>query len=176
MSEFREELLTRPLRKSGFRFGPAAWIGIPLLAILFSVYVPLFVQSLTYLELPLIVTVYFSLMRRSQVLGLFFGAGVGLAQDSLSHQPLGMFGIVKTLVGYFCASVSVRFDVENPVIRFFLAFFFFVFHQFLYWMMLRGLLGKPVDFDVQQTAVLGLLNALVAVPLFRVFDKLKMTA
>jgi rod shape-determining protein MreD len=38
------------------------------------------------------------------------GALVGLAQDSLSKNPLGMFGIVKTLVGYFAASVGVRLD------------------------------------------------------------------
>ena len=37
----------------------------------------------------------------------------GLAQDSLSKNPLGMFGIVKTLVGYFAASVGVRLDVEH---------------------------------------------------------------
>ena len=59
--------------------------------------------------------VYFSLMRRSPVAGVLFGAGIGLAQDSLSHNPLGMFGIVKTLVGYFAASMSQRFDVAKSV-------------------------------------------------------------
>ena len=36
-----------------------------------------------------------------------------------------MYGIVKTLVGYFAASVSMRFDVDNPLIQFILGFFFF---------------------------------------------------
>ena len=94
-------------------------------------YVPRFITYLSYLELPLLVTVYFALMRRSPMAGVLFGAGIGLAQDSLSHHPLGMFGIVKTLVGYFAASVSQRFDVENPVLRLVLAFFFFFFHQIL---------------------------------------------
>ncbi len=71
-------------------------------------------RYLSYLELPLLVTVYFSLMRRSPIAGVLFGAGIGLAQDSLSRSYFGMFGIVKTLVGYFAASVSQRFDVENP--------------------------------------------------------------
>ncbi|MBX9603374.1 MAG: rod shape-determining protein MreD [Bryobacteraceae bacterium] len=175
MNDYREELLTRPLRSRGFRFAAVSWIGLPLIAILFQVYVPRFFQSLSYLELPLTVTVYFSLMRRSAIMGLLFGAAVGLAQDSLSHQPLGMFGIVKTLVGYFAASVSLRFDVDSSVVRFFLALFFFVFHQFFYWVMTRALLGQAVDFDWQQTAVLAVLNAIVAVPLFRVFDKLRVT-
>src|SRR5690348_12334586 len=95
---------SRKLRIS--RFNWAAMLGIPLAAILFQVYVPQFIRSLGYLELPLLVTVYFALMRRSPVVGVFFGAGVGLTQDSLSHHYLGMFGIVKTLVGYFAASVS----------------------------------------------------------------------
>ena len=47
---------------------------------------------------------------------------IGLVQDSLSHQPIGMYGIVKTLVGYFAASVSMRFDVQNPVVTFILSF------------------------------------------------------
>src|SRR6266446_10062108 len=84
------------------RLSPVHWlaiIGIPLAAILFQVYVPRFLTFLSYLELPLLVTVYFGLMRRSPVAGVLFGAGVGLAQDSLSHNPLGMFGIVKTLGG-----------------------------------------------------------------------------
>ena len=86
-----------------------AWVLflVPLAAILFQVYVPLFFQFLAYLELPLLVTVYFALMRRSPIGGLLVGALVGLAQDSLSKNPLGMFGITKTLVGYFAASVGL---------------------------------------------------------------------
>ncbi len=91
----------------------------------------------------------------------------------LSHQPIGMFGIVKTLVGYFAASVSLRFEVENPVVTFILSFFFYFFHQFLYWVLTRALLGESVAFDAQQTLMFGLLNAAVALPLFRVLDKLK---
>jgi rod shape-determining protein MreD len=154
----------------------AAIVGIPLAAILFQVYVPRFVATLSYLELPLLVTVYFSLMWRSPVAGVAFGSGIGLAQDSLSpDNPLGMFGIVKTLVGYFAASVSQRVDVENSVVRLVLGFFFFFFHQFFYWVLGRALLGKALDFDPQQTLVLAALNAVVAVPLFRILDKLRLT-
>jgi rod shape-determining protein MreD len=155
------------------RFRAWVMLVVPLAAILFQVYVPLFFQFLAYLELPLLVVVYFALMRRSPVGGLFVGAVVGLAQDSLSRNPLGMFGIVKTLVGYFAASVGMRFDVDHPFIRFALGFFFFLFHQFFYWVLARGLLGIQVSFEVQRTLVLGLLNAVVAVSLFHFLDKLK---
>jgi rod shape-determining protein MreD len=121
----------------------------------------------------LLVTVYYALMNRRPIPGLFFGCVIGLAQDSLSHQPLGMFGIVKTLVGYFAGSVSMRFDVDNPLLQFVLGFFFFFFHQFFYWILSRALLGLQIDFDVQQTLILALLNAVVAVPLFVLLDKMR---
>lgn len=156
---------------SRFRF----WVmlAIPLAAILFQVYVPLFFQFLGFLEMPLLVVVYFALMRRNQVQGLMLGALVGLAQDSLSKNPLGMFGIAKTLVGYFAASVGVRFDVDNILLRAFLAFFFFVFHQFFYWVIARTLLAQQLSLDIQRTLILGLLNAVVAVFLFHFLDKLR---
>jgi rod shape-determining protein MreD len=157
------------------RFNWMSIVGIPLAAILFQVVVPRFVPYLSYLELPLLVTVYFSLARRSPITGLLFGAGIGLAQDSLSPHPLGMFGIVKTLVGYFAGSFSQRFEVENSMVRLLLAFFFFFFHQFFYWFLRSALLGDRVDFELIQTTVLAALNAAVAVPLFHVLDKLKVT-
>src|ERR1700723_3002951 len=104
LSEYRE-----PVRKErSSMFHVAVIIGISLLAILFRVYVSRFVPYLQYLELPLLVTVYFSLMWRSPIAGLLFGGAIGLAGDSLSHDPIGLFGIVKTLVGYFGASMSLR--------------------------------------------------------------------
>ncbi len=158
------------------RFRTWVILVVPLAAILFQVYVPLFFQFLGFLEMPLLVVVYFAVMRRSQISGLMIGAVVGLAQDSLSKNPLGMFGIVKTLVGYFAASVGVRLDVDHFFLRFLLTFFFYVFHQSFYWVMQRALLGQQPPFELQRWAVLGLLNAVVGVSLFHFLDKLRETA
>lgn len=178
MSELSARFSEPPRRKSATRFKWVAIIGIPLAAILFQVYVPRFFNYLSYLELPLLVTVYFSLRRRSPPFGVLFGMCIGLTQDALwpgpSH-PLGMFGIVKTLVGYFAASVSQRFEGSSAVLRLVLAFFFFFFHQFFYWVLARALLGEAVSFEPIQTLVLAVLNAAVAVPLFRILDKLDVT-
>ena len=175
MSEFStERLLTDvPRRARAKRLRPLVMIIVPLVAILFQVYLPRFFLYLGYLELPLLVTVYYALLNRSPIRSLLFGAAIGLGQDSLSHHPLGMFGIVKTLVGYFAAGVSLRFDVDNPFIQFIFCLFFFFFHQFFYWVLSRALLAQQVDFNVQQTLVFGLLNAVVSVPLFLLLDKLK---
>ncbi len=175
MSDLTEtRLLFTSARESRVaRFRKWGLVFVPVAAILFQVYIPLFFRVLSYLELPLLVTVYFALMRRDQLTGIFTGTAIGLVQDSLSHQPIGMFGIVKTLVGYFAASIGMRFDVEHQVVRFLLGLFFFFFHQFFYWVLSRALLGQLIGFDVQQTFFLGMLNAAVGISLFHFLDKLK---
>jgi rod shape-determining protein MreD len=152
-----------------------AWIvvAVALGAILFQVYVPRHVPFVGFLEMPLLITVYFALVRRNQIIGLLVGAVVGLAQDSLSEHPLGMFGIIKTLVGYFAASVGVRLDVEHPFIRLLLCLFFYVFHRFLFWVMTRALLGKPMTLDLPGALIEGVLNAIVGVALFLFLDRLR---
>lgn len=174
-SEFREEFSEASLKSDNVTYKALTVAGIAIAAILFRVYVPRWISYLSYLELPLLVTLYFSLMRRSPVAGVLYGAAIGLAQDSLSPDPLGMFGIVKTLVGYFAATVGQRFNVDNTGVRFVLSFFFYFFHQFFYWVLARALLEQALDFDPQQTIVLGMLNAAVAVPLYHILDKLKIT-
>lgn len=179
MNETSDQILHRPIRQSWFsRFQVAALGLLTLIAIIGKVYLPRLIPATEWLELPLLLTVYFGLMRRSQIAALFFGVFVGLAEDSLSptNLPIGMYGITKTLVGYFAASVSMRFDVENSLIRLVLCFFFYFFHAFFYWIMQRALLGQIVPFDPQTTMVHGALNAVVAVPLFLILDRMKLSS
>ncbi len=177
MSYSSERILLSSQREGQVsRFRAWVLLAVPLAAILFQVYVPLFFQFLGYLEMPLLVVVYFALMRRSQIHGLLVGAAVGLAQDSLSKNPLGMYGLVNTLVGYFAASVGMRIDVDQGAIRLLLAFFFYLFHQFFYWVLARALLGQQLAFEWQRTLIVGVLNGVVAVALFHFLDRLRETA
>jgi rod shape-determining protein MreD len=179
MSESGDRIMVGNQLEQVSRFRAWVLLAVPIAAILFQVYVPRLFEFLglesffAYLELPLLVTIYFALMRRSQLGGLFVGLFIGLAQDSLSKNLLGMYGIVKTLVGYFAASVGLRIDVEHPLIRLLLVFFFYFFHQFLYWVLARGLLGAQIVFEIQRTLVLGLLNAIVGLAVFHFLDKLR---
>lgn len=174
MSELSNQILIdNPRRSKISRYRPYWLVLVPLLAILFQVNVPLFFRHLSYLELPLLVTVYFSLMRREPVTCTLIGAAIGLVQDSMSNHYIGVFGIIKTLVGYFAASVSLRFDVQNITVRLVLSFFFFFFHQFFLWVLGRALLGQNITFDLLQTLLFGAFNALVAVPLFLILDRLR---
>jgi len=158
------------------RFRTWVLFAVPLASILFQVYVPLFFHWLAFIEMPLLVVVYFALMRRSPISGLVVGAVVGLAQDSLSKNPLGMFGIVNTLVGYFAASVGLRIDVDHTFIRLLLTFFFYVFHEVFYWVLARSLLGQHFALELQRIFVLGLLNAVIGISLFHFLDRLRETS
>lgn len=177
MNEAAHEVIREPVREGWFsRFQVVALVILTVVAIIVKFYLPRLIPNTEWLELPLLLTIYFGLMRRSQVSSLFFGAFVGLAEDSLSpaNLPIGMYGITKTLVGYFAASVSMRFNVESSVIRLLLSFFFYSFHAFLYWIMRRALLGQVVPFGGQEVLVHGALNALVAIPLFAILDRMKL--
>jgi rod shape-determining protein MreD len=148
---------------------------IPLSALLIQIYLPLF-QTLRFvarIDLPLLVTIYFALMRRSQIWGLAIGLTLGIAQDSFSRFYIGMYGLCKTMVGYFCASVGMQFDVEHPFVRVLLCLVFYMFHQFLYWVLQRAVLDQPVAFDVGGEAILAVIHAMIGVALFHFLDKLR---
>ena len=172
MSEFRDQLMGMRARRRKYGIRRFTLVVVPILAILFQVYAPQFITYLSFLELPLLVTVYFALTRREPIAGILTGCAIGLAQDSFSHNPLGVFGIVKTLVGYFAATLSQRLDAENALARFFIALFFYFFHQVTAWALVATLLAQPLPFNLLETLVFGLLNAAVAVPLFSLLDRL----
>jgi len=178
MNESSDHLLrSRRSSQSLFsRFQVAGLVVLTLIAVISKFYLPRLIPSAVWLEVPLLLTNYFGLMRPDPVPALLFGAFVGISEDSLSpaNIPIGMYGITKTLVGYFAASVSQRFNVGTGVIRLILCFFFFVFHAFFYWVMRRALLDQPVPFDTQQTLLHGAFNVAVALPLYLILDRMKL--
>jgi rod shape-determining protein MreD len=71
-----------------------------------------------YVDLPLIVTVYFALMR-DPVLGMLTGYAAGLSGDLApgSGPIIGVGGFSKTIIGFLVATVAVRFSLEGPLVR-----------------------------------------------------------
>ncbi len=94
MTEY-DQLLKKPEENWFSRFQVLALLAITLIAIIAQFYIPRLIPNTEFLEIPLLLTIYFGLMRHNQLSALFFGAFVGLAQDSLSHLPLGMYGICE---------------------------------------------------------------------------------
>ena len=90
---------------------------VPLVALVLQAWLPRLVGRYAWFDLPLVVTVYFALGRRSPIQGTLMGACMGLFEDALTHHAIGINGIAKTVAGFLAASVGVRIDVENHTIR-----------------------------------------------------------
>ncbi len=158
-----------------YRFSLPATILIPLIALLVQAWVPVHIHFFAVFDLPLLVTIFFSVARRNQVAGLLTGSLIGLAQDSLSGFPLGVFGIAKTVVGYGASSLGVKLDVENPGSRLLMTFIFYLVHQLIFFTVARGLVNMPVDPRWLHEVGKAVANGLMAIVLFAVLDRFKRT-
>ena len=161
------------LRVEAHRFRPWTAILVALLAIWLQGYLPMWFPSTAALDLPLLVTVYFALSRRSQIAGLLLGAVIGLAQDSLSHGPIGLFGMVKTIVGYCASSLSARIDSEHPGMRLLAVFAFYYLHLGLFMLLQQVLLQKAMTNPGSRSLAVALINAILGVILFQFLDRFK---
>lgn len=128
-------------------------------------------------DLPLLVTIYFGVSRRNPVSGMFLGAAIGILQDALSQDnPIGLYGIAKTLVGYVASSVGARIDTEHPFSRFGLVFLLFHFHQVIRAVTLRVLLNRPEPFFTLPLLLNSVVTAAIGVVLFMLLDRLRKTS
>jgi rod shape-determining protein MreD len=142
-----------------------------LISLLLQAFFPVHFRWASYLELPLLVTLYFALSKRNPSSGLLLGMVVGLLQDSLSRTPLGLYGIAKTLVGFFGSSLGARIDVEHPIFRFFLAAFFYLFHHAVFALTSRALLAQRNESYLSLPILIAsLVNAAIAMGLFPLLD------
>jgi rod shape-determining protein MreD len=156
-----------------YRFGPIVSLLIPLLSLVVQAFVPARVHAFAVFDLPLLVTIFFAVTRRSQLAGLVTGALIGLVQDALTHQAIGLFGIAKTVVGYGASSLGVKIDVENPGTRLLLTAGFYLVHQAAYFLVARNILGASIEWLWAHSLLAALLNGLAAIALFAVLDHFK---
>jgi len=159
-----------------YRFNAAAAILVPLLALFLQAFIPLRLHFFSIFDLPLLVVIFFAVARRSQVSGMLTGAVIGLLQDSLTHQPIGIYGIAMTVVGHGASSLGVKIDVENAGSRFLVTLFFYIVHEVVYFAVARGLVGLTLQWSWPHELGSALANAVVAVPLFILLDKFKQRA
>src|SRR5437763_15434267 len=157
------------------KFRAGAIIIATLLALVIQASFPIHFARAAVLDFPLLVTIYFGLSRRNPSTGLLLGTAVGLLQDSLSGPtvPLGLYGIAKTIIGYLASSIGARLDTEHPAARFALTAGFFVVHQGVISLTRRILLAQPEPWFTLHLIGAALLNALVAVFLFVLLDRLR---
>lgn len=157
-------------------FHPAVSLLVPLAAIILQALLPKPLPRLAILDLPLIVTIFFAVSRRSPIAGALTGATIGLLQDALTNQPIGVNGIAKTIIGYIAASIGVQVDVENFSTRILMNFGFSLLSSILLFLINRRLLGLP-GFHLLwlHELIRAVVNTVVAVPIFLLLDQAKRT-
>ncbi len=151
------------------------WIAA-FLALVFQSFLPVVLPAAHLLDLPLLVVIYFSLMRRSRVFGTLFGAGVGLVEDALSHGFLGMYGIATALAGYLGAWASIQFDLEQFLGRLALTSALVLFHSVAMIGLREVLLASPPMFQPLDLVSVVLLNSALAMIIFQALDRFRRPA
>jgi rod shape-determining protein MreD len=145
-------------------------------AIVLQTALPLYFSFLTLLDLPLLVVIYFALAFGSPVAGMFVGAAIGVAKDTLSRDVIGVFGIADTVVGYVTSTLRDSMDTEHAGIRALLIFA-------LYWLQLgciylldSFLLSHTIAFEAGRNLVAAVVNSVFGVLIFGVLDRFKKPA
>jgi rod shape-determining protein MreD len=158
-----------------YRFHPLVLILTPVLALVLQSYLPLYLSVVNLLDLPLLVVIYFGLTRRSPIEGLFTGALIGMAQDSLSRGPIGLLGSALSVIGYVTSYVSVRFAVENRGVRGLTIFILYYLHFLVVYVVSALLLGQPLGLAWNRLLA-ALVNTGAGVILFEFLDRFRKPA
>lgn len=144
---------------------------VPLASLVLQAWLPRVLGPYAFFDLPLVVTIYFALGRRSPIQGTLMGAALGLFEDALSGHAIGLNGIAKSVVGYLAASVGVRIDVDNYTIRVMLTFLLSLLSSGIYLFVARFLLGLEFDWNWLGELFRALGNSAIVLVLFPILDR-----
>lgn len=167
------ELFNTPAEIDLYRFPALFYPAAAILALALQAYLPLLAHWTAYLDLPLLVVVYFALNARHPAGSVLVGATVGLLQDSVSHLALGLNGIAESLAAYFAAALGGRLDAEHPGVRFLVIAVLYWLNAVIIFVIERFLMARPEIWSASRLLVAGLLNGVVAVMVFRLFDRFR---
>lgn len=156
-----------------FRIHPATlWLTM-LAALLLQTFLPVKVPMARLMDFPLLVVIYFALVRRGKVFGIALGSSLGILQDALSHGYIGIFGMAKALVGYLAASASTRFELDSVLLRSLMTAVFVLIHSLFLAGLQHGLLEFPPPFEPLEMASSILVNVALGLVLFLVLDRFR---
>jgi rod shape-determining protein MreD len=155
------------------RYPVLVYALVPLAALVLQAWLPRALRGYAWFDLPLVVTVYFALGRRSPIQGTLMGAAMGLFEDALTQHAIGINGIAKTIVGFLAASVGIRIDVENHTIRLALNFLLSLLSSAIYVFVYRMLLGLNLKWSWIVEIIKAVDNSLIAVVVFPLLDRLQ---
>jgi rod shape-determining protein MreD len=155
-------------------FTPAVTLLVPVAAIVLQVLLSKLYWRFSYLDLPLIVAIFFAVSRRSPAAGTLTGAAIGLVQDALTGRPIGVNGMAKSVIGYIAASIGVQVDVDNLTTRVVMNFGFSLLNSLILFLINRRLLGQAeAHLQWLQELIRAVANTVVALPIFLLLDYTK---
>jgi rod shape-determining protein MreD len=159
-----------------FKIHPAILSVAALAALLLQTLLPLKLPVARLMDFPLLILIYFALMRRDRMFGIGLGTGLGLLQDTLTHGYIGIFGIAKAITGYLAASASTRFELESLVTRTVLTGVFVLVHNLCLYGLQHVLLEAPPPFQPIATASAVMMNVALGLILFQILDRFRRPA
>ncbi len=153
------------------RYPAPLYVIAPVIALVVQALMPRVLGRFAYFDLPLVVTVYFALGRRSPIQGMFMGGFLGIFEDALTHHAIGINGIAKTVAGYLAASVGIRIDVQNTAIRLALNFVLSLLCSGIVVFVHRVLLGLEMQWNWLAMLYEAIGNSIIALFLFPLLDR-----
>jgi rod shape-determining protein MreD len=159
-----------------FRIHPAILVVAALLAQVTQSFLPIKLPLARLMDFPLLITIYFALLRRDKIFGIGLGTALGVLQDSLSHDYIGIYGISKAIVGYLAASASTRFELESLVARTVLTGVFVLVHSLCLSGIQHALLESPPPFQPLAIASAILINVALGLIIFQILDRFRRPA
>ncbi len=165
-AEYRRDLGIR-------RYPMLVYVLAPLVSVVLQAWLPRMLVGYAWFDLPLVVTVYFALVRRDPIQGTMMGAALGIFEDALTHHAIGINGVAITVVGFLSGSVGVRIDVENRTIRLVLTFLLSLLSSVIYLFIYRILLGLDLEWSWLAELMKAVGNTVIAVVLFHLLDRLQ---
>jgi len=162
--------------KEAFRAHPAVLLLIVFASLLLEVTLPPTLPVAHLFQLPLLVTIYFSMIRENKIFGTAFGMSVGLLEDALSHGYLGQMGMAKALIGYLAATAGLKLEFDNLLVRGLLIGSLVIIHNIFSYLLVHQLLGLPAPFDPMHFLATAVVNVALGLILFLLFDRLKKRA
>jgi rod shape-determining protein MreD len=155
---------------------PAILWGTVFAALLLQAFLPVKLPLARLFDFPLLIAIYFALVKRDPIFAIGLGAGMGLAQDALSNGFIGVFGMAKALTAYLAATASFKFELDEVLARLGLTALLVPVHGLFLLVLQRGLLEAPPPFQPLDLLSGALVNVGLGLVLFQLLDRFRRPA
>ena len=145
---------------------------IILLMVPLQVVLTWYFPRLAMLDLPMIAVIYLAIAKESLFWTIFSGSAIGFLQDSLSLSALGMNGFTKISIGCLAYLANSIFAIDRVMTRFGLLFISSILATLLFLLLRIMVLNRNEVIEGGRLLMSGIVNALVGLPLFYLFDKI----